>query len=105
MGNDTTALKATFDQYWTQVQMIGEVQMLDSQMQVLADHIAMTSADLGLSEGHLDVLTDGIKNLTLAEPEHNRTVQGLLDKVGGILRRTTSICDMYWEKGPECTLH
>ena len=36
MGNDTAALRDTFHTYWDEVQMIGEVQTLDSQLQVNA---------------------------------------------------------------------
>ena len=81
MGNDTAAVAAMFNGYWSEVQMIGEVQTLDSEMQILAEKIAVTSTDLGLSEGRLDFLTDGLRNLTNAEPGHNQTVQNILDQV------------------------
>lgn len=81
MGNDTRALEEQFNEYLAQMEMIGEVQQLDAEMQDLALIINTTSSDLGISEGQLDVLTSGVQELKEAAPGHNKTVKDLVTRV------------------------
>ena len=70
--------------YWSEVQLIGEVQGQGAIMQDLANQINATMTNLGISEGRLDVLTMGLRNLTTMAPIYNRTVEQLLSRVSDI---------------------